>query len=32
MQHARCWKTGDLKKKVEEKYLEIDGILEEMLR
>ena len=26
------WKAGDLKKKVEEKYLEIDGILEEMLR
>jgi cobaltochelatase CobN len=26
------WKAGDLKKKVEEKYLEIDGILEEVLR
>ncbi len=25
------WKAGDLKKKVEEKYLEIDGILEEMI-
>lgn len=26
------WKAGELKKKVEEKYLEIDGILEEVIK
>lgn len=26
------WKAGELKKKIEEKYLEIDGILEEVVR